>query len=309
MIKANSTHQTVEWEAQLGAAKGLLYCLAHENVVDNKLIYSVAINILFAVAAPLTITLPLIVPIVLGGISVGLLAYNVMNVNHRFKAQKEALRWKPTFELILAGRYGEAYDSYQRNYEWIRQNYYEDRFKEYSPETALYASLCIYHRTEFVVPYLRNQTDMFFENLEFFLSILKELQTEKGTEKSFENIERCVRHMRHTKADLAIQLISKTTEFKASKIENLAQLLFQSMLKELDSINTHIQKVRKSENPKYLPSSSINEQHAKEFIRLLQVYGKGISSEDQQRLDRLLASKDVIELCQIGAQMSKELPI
>ena len=299
MITSTTTPEMIQKDAQWHAAIGYLHCLSHEKLFNQKLTSTFVVNFLFTAAIPFTKTMPIIIPIVLCTGTVLFLAYNVTCLKDRYMAQKEAIRWKSTFELVLNGKYEEAYKRYRENGAWIANHFFQDSFQKCKPEAAFYARISLYNLFNFAPIHLQKHADKFFVNFEFSMAIIKAIAP--CAEKDYEDIKRPIPYLRAPQPgeeEKAIEFVKRAETFHPTQVDNFAKFLYDDLVKRLNKLETE---------PPSPQSDIVIERDAKSYMQLLLDYGTGLSVKEREALGRLLACKYIIEMIQLGSSLFSQV--
>jgi hypothetical protein len=96
---------------QAHAAQGLLSCEMYKKVFNQKLITTIALNILTGVAFGMTLSpaLSMVIPLAFGLTSLGLMAYNIDTIYRRYLSKQQAFKLEPIFSEIIQGNYVQAF--------------------------------------------------------------------------------------------------------------------------------------------------------------------------------------------------------
>lgn len=151
MITLSIEAKNLQIKLQHYAAQGLLTCKERQQrLLRFDVISTVALNAISVTAtvAAIAWSLPIVVPVLLGIGSVGLLAYNVHTLYYRLLDKKEADRWQPIFNDITRVSFSEAHTKIEnilKNVSVPQLWNVEKKFIVEDPSESRYIRICYLH--------------------------------------------------------------------------------------------------------------------------------------------------------------------
>ncbi|MBA2369814.1 MAG: hypothetical protein H0V82_12470 [Candidatus Protochlamydia sp.] len=257
--------ENLQQYAQVSAAEGLLSCVRHNKILDKAFITTLALNIIFAVATPLTLGMTAIIPSLFCIASGGLGILNVYSLRERLFLKKEAASWEPIFKDILEGNYTSAERSLKRKIDSIVSQ----------AEKGIALSTYAHKFTVLENRYIPHQGEQFFFSLEYQTSILKSLQTRNIISDQLKNElerdgQRCLRIANNVSDAIeeANHFQNTGIRFTGRKIHNYSLLLFLDIRKAVINLVRNT----RSEEDHYIERDLSAYQS---YFKLIQTNGQG----------------------------------
>lgn len=233
IIKYSQNLTSLYNKVQFDAAQGLLGRRVYKKVLDKTITYSLAITILFSLAAPA----PLFPIFSIGAI--GSFAYTIYKIYERHHFHKKAALLEPVFEEVRKGSIQRTYEQFQKKFPGIlaeQKNGQETFLKLYSWGTQF---PCV----DFHVGTDPSRRGYFITRFNFNLLVLETLNKVTAfkylNEKDYQDLTANIRYHGEflrcgsTAIDEALELLeyAKTHPFLVGKSEwNTAKLLWDHLI-------------------------------------------------------------------------------
>ncbi len=294
---------------QVYAGQGLLSCRKRFSRLDYCLI---GINILGIGAVCVSAyTFPLVVPVVLGVGTLGLLAYNIHTIATYRRFRNERNRWEPFFTDILKANYGSAFDRIDSIGKKITQGKTPEQFNARVLDFG-------YDRFPIEGPF---RTDpLYFSRLHSHIAALKAIQEifERGRKDAAElesianQIHLYGKFMRIRDDEKNVRLVKQLNALDNKgasplhPVKNTASLLLRDFIYAIKYIEEGLFEdvhYKKRGDPYYRPDGAAPLRYLK---LILSAEKNNLCDEDKDILQKFLRCKNLKEVWDVAQGLSQE---